>query len=204
MSARRTLDVTLSLLGLLGLAPVLLLIAFLVWARSGRPILYAARRIGENGRPFRLYKFRTMVVGADSTGALTTKGDTRVTPVGRVLRRYKLDEFPQLFNVLRGDMTLVGPRPEDPKYFALATPVQREVLRRRPGITSAASLQYRSEEDLIEGPLWEERYLREILPSKLRMELASGTGESLAGDFGLLLRTLFVLTRGAVGKGGCR
>ena len=122
--------------------------------------------------PFRLYKFRRMVSDADKQGpGITATGDSRITRVGRFLRRTKIDELPQLINVLSGDMSLVGPRPEDPRYVTLYTPEQRRVLAVRPGITSAASLAYRHEEQLLAGADWETVYREEVLPAKLAIDL---------------------------------
>ncbi len=192
--ARRVSDVVLAGLGLLVLAPFLCGVALLIMIRSGRPVMHVATRIGLGGRPFPLYKFRTMVAGAAAAGpAVTVKGDPRVTPLGRILRRYKLDELPQLVNVVKGDMSLVGPRPEDPTYVRLYTPAQRQILSIKPGITSVASLRYRSEEDLLEGPEWEERYVHQIMPTKVRMEIDHACTRTLHGDLALVLRTVMRL-----------
>ncbi|MFZ1551113.1 MAG: sugar transferase, partial [Anaerolineae bacterium] len=132
-----------------------------------------AVRVGQDGRPFRLYKFRSMIVGTDRQGpGITATGDPRITRVGRFLRRAKLDELPQLINVLLGDMSLVGPRPEDPRYVAFYTPEQRRVLSVHPGITSPASLAYRHEEQLLAGEDWETHYRTRVLPAKLALDLA--------------------------------
>jgi lipopolysaccharide/colanic/teichoic acid biosynthesis glycosyltransferase len=187
----RTLDVTISLIGLALLAPLLLVLALLIKLDSRGPAFYRARRIGQNGRAFRLYKFRSMVVDADRHGpAITAARDARVTRVGRFLRRMKLDELPQLLNVLRGEMSLVGPRPEDPRYVALYTPSQRRVLAVKPGITSAASVRYRHEETLLQGTDWEQTYLQRVLPDKLAIELAYLERRSLRHDLGVIGRTL--------------
>src|SRR5438552_2122313 len=146
MILKHTFDVAVALIALVLLAPVFMLLGLLVKLGSQGPILYRATRVGWHARPFVLYKFRTMVDGADQLGAgITAQGDMRVTPIGRWLRRTKLDELPQLLNVLKGDMSLVGPRPEDPRYVALYTPEQRRVLSVRPGMTSLASIRYRHE-----------------------------------------------------------
>ncbi|MEW6580001.1 MAG: sugar transferase, partial [Chloroflexota bacterium] len=165
---KRPFDLLASAIGLVFLSPLFALIALLIRLSSPGPIFYRARRVGRCGREFTLYKFRSMVANADRQGpGITTAGDPRVTPIGRVLRRTKLDELPQLWNVLRGDMSLVGPRPEDPRYVALYTPEQRRVLDVRPGITSLASIEYRHEEAVLRGPDWEQRYIREVMPAKL-------------------------------------
>jgi lipopolysaccharide/colanic/teichoic acid biosynthesis glycosyltransferase len=159
-------------------------------------MLYAARRIGKDGRVFRLYKFRSMVATADREGpGITAAGDRRITAVGRFLRRTKLDELLQLINVLVGDMSLVGPRPEDPRYVAYYTPAEREVLRVLPGITSAASLTYRDESSLLSGADWEDRYIHEILPHKLAIELEYVGHRTLGRDLGLIARTVLAMFR---------
>ena len=194
---KRLIDVTGSLVGLIVVSPILLAVGMLIKLDSPGPVLHRAQRTGKDGKPFRLYKFRTMVVGAHRDGpAITPAGDRRITRVGRFLRRTKLDELPQLLNVLKGDMSLVGPRPEDPRYVGLYTPAQREVLRVRPGVTSAASLAYRHESSLLSGGDWEQRYVNEILPDKLAIELDYLAHRNVVSDLGLVLRTLLALPRG--------
>jgi lipopolysaccharide/colanic/teichoic acid biosynthesis glycosyltransferase len=171
-------------------------IAIAIKAQDGGPVLHRAVRIGRGGRPFRLFKFRTMVAGADSMGpGITAGGDPRITPLGRRLRRAKLDELPQLVNVLLGDMSLVGPRPEDPRYVALYTPEQRQVLLVRPGITSAASLAYRREEQLLSGPDWEAAYRGQVMPAKLTIDLDYLARRSFWSDVMLIVRTAMALFR---------
>src|SRR6476469_2092904 len=173
LTAERAFEIVVAALGLLLLSPLLALIGLAVKMYDGGPVLYAATRVGKDGRLFKLYKIRTMSVNADKAGpGLTQAGDLRITPIGRKLRHAKLDELPQLLNVLRGDMSLVGPRPEDPRYVALYTPQQRRVLNVRPGITSAASLAYRDEEQLLEGADWETTYCNTVMPAKLALDLA--------------------------------
>ena len=191
---RRGFDLLASVVGLVVLSPILAAIGVLLKLDSPGPVLHVADRVGKHGRTFRLYKFRTMAVGSDRTGpAITTAADARITPAGRFLRRTKLDELPQLFNVLKGDMSVVGPRPESPHYVRLYTPSQREVLRVRPGITSAASLEYRDEASLLAGADWETRYITEIMPRKLSIELEYLAGRTLVRDLQLMLRTILVL-----------
>lgn len=189
--AKRLFDISASLVGLLILAPVMAVAALAICLDSPGPALYRAVRVGQGGREFRLLKFRTMVSGADRKGpGITTAADPRVTRVGRVLRRAKLDELPQLVNVLLGDMSLVGPRPEDPRYVTLYSPEQRRVLAVRPGVTSPASIRYRNEAALLDGPDWEARYVSEIMPSKLAAELEYIEARSFWKDLAILLRTL--------------
>jgi lipopolysaccharide/colanic/teichoic acid biosynthesis glycosyltransferase len=190
----RWLDVSVSLLGLILLSPVLLLAALVVKCSSPGPVLYRARRVGKDGRLFDLYKFRSMVADADECGPkITGSGDPRVTRIGRILRRTKIDELPQLFNTLTGDMSLVGPRPEDPGYVRSYSPEQRQVLRVKPGITSAATVLHRHEEQMLVGSDWEEKYRTEILPAKLRIELDYLSRRTLSQDLLILAQTVSAL-----------
>lgn len=188
---KRLFDAVAAGAGLALLSPLLLGIALAVRTHDGGPALYRARRVGKDGQEFQLLKFRTMTPNADGTGpAVTRQGDVRVTRLGRFLRRTKLDELPQLLNVLQGDMSLVGPRPEDPRYVALYTPEQRQVLSVRPGITSAASLEYREEEALLVGPNWEREYREKVMPDKIAIDLAYIRDRSLWSDLRLIARTI--------------
>jgi lipopolysaccharide/colanic/teichoic acid biosynthesis glycosyltransferase len=192
---KRLFDVAASLMGLLVVSPLMLFIAALVKFQDGGPVFYRGKRIGKDGRPFLLYKFRSMVVDADKMGAgITTSGDRRITRFGGFLRDSKLDELPQLLNVLKGEMSFVGPRPEDARYVMLYTDEQRRVLTCRPGITSPASLAYRREEALLTGEDSLERYEREILPHKLSLELAYLENRTFWSDINLVLNTLRRLT----------
>lgn len=178
-------------LGLILLSPLFLLVALAIRLDTPGPVFFRARRIGQGGAPFSLYKFRSMVSGADKRGpGITATGDPRITRVGRFLRRTKIDELPQLINVFKGDMSLVGPRPEDPRYVALYTPEQRRVLEARPGITSAASLAYRHEEQMLCGEDWETIYRTRVLPDKLAIDLAYLERRTLGSDLKLVLRTI--------------
>lgn len=193
---KRLFDVMVSGIGLIVLSPLLLAIGLAVRLTSPGPALYKAKRVGRDGELFTLYKFRSMVADADKQGpGVTTAGDSRVTPVGRILRRTKLDELPQLFNVLRGDMSLVGPRPEDPRYVALYTPEQRAVLRVRPGITSPASVHYRDEERILQGENWETQYMTQVLPAKLALDLEYAQQANLLTDLKIILQTAKALFR---------
>jgi lipopolysaccharide/colanic/teichoic acid biosynthesis glycosyltransferase len=188
--SKRVFDLMLSVLGLVVLTPLLLGIFLWIKLTSPGPALYRARRVGCNGKLFSMYKFRSMVVNADRLGAgITAHDDLRVTPPGRVLRRTKLDELPQLFNVVKGDMSLVGPRPEDPRYVELYTPEQRQVLSIRPGITSWASIQFRNEEQLLSAGNVDELYRTQVMPQKLALELDYLARRSLGLDLIILFRT---------------
>lgn len=188
---RRLLDILVAGGGLLLLSPLFGLVALVIKRNSTGPVFHRAQRVGKEGELFRLYKFRSMVASADRQGpGITVYGDTRITTVGRFLRRTKIDELPQLLNVLLGDMSLVGPRPEDPRYVAQYTPAQRQALRVRPGITSAASLAYRHEEQLLAGDDWETIYCTQVLPDKLAIDLAYLERRTLFSDLQILLQTL--------------
>jgi lipopolysaccharide/colanic/teichoic acid biosynthesis glycosyltransferase len=182
--------VALAGVGLVALAPLMAGIAAAVRLDSPGPILYRAKRAGRGGRPFTMYKFRTMRVRPAGQGdRITRQGDDRITRVGRVLRAGRLDELPQLWNVLAGDMSLVGPRPEDPHYVELYTPSQRRVLDVRPGVTSLAALRYRDEQALLVGPDWEQTYRAVVMPAKLAIDLAYVERQALGLDLRILAAT---------------
>jgi lipopolysaccharide/colanic/teichoic acid biosynthesis glycosyltransferase len=192
----RVLDAAAAAVGLALLSPLFGVIALWIKLTSPGPVFYRALRVGKDGQPFRLYKFRSMIADADRWGpGITAAGDRRVTRVGAILRQTKLDELPQLINVLRGEMSLVGPRPEDPRYVALYTAEQRRVLAVRPGITSAASLAYRHEEQLLSGGDWETIYRTQVLPDKLAIDLAYLEQRTLVSDLSLIVRTVLALVR---------
>ncbi len=187
----RLFDLLASGSGLLLLSPLFLFIAILIRLTSHGPIFHRAWRVGKGGQPFQLYKFRSMVVDADKQGpGITSKHDTRITSVGRYLRQTKLDELPQLFNVLKGEMSLVGPRPEDPRYVRWYTPEQERILEVKPGITSAASLHYRNEEQLLNGTDWESTYRHKIMPTKLAIDLTYLAQRTLWSDIKLIFQSI--------------
>ena len=189
---KRAFDLFWSALGLAVLSPVLALVALAVKLEDGGPVFFRQLRIGRRGRPFRIWKFRTMVVDADRQGrAITVGRDPRITRVGHRLRDTKLDEIPQLLNVFLGEMSLVGPRPEVPRYVELYTEAQRAILALRPGITDLASIKYRNESDLLgaaENP--DETYVQILLPDKIRINLAYASEAGLWSDFLVILATL--------------
>jgi lipopolysaccharide/colanic/teichoic acid biosynthesis glycosyltransferase len=204
LNGQRVFDVVIASLALVLTLPLALVVALAIVLESGRPVLYRGWRVGQDGEFFRIYKFRSMMVRADRSGAvITTAGDSRVTRVGRILRRTKLDELPQLLNVLRGQMGVVGPRPEHPNYVRLYTQEERRVLGVRPGITGAASVRYRNEEQLLCGDDPESLYRTVVMPAKLRLELEYMERRSLWSDMGLILATVTALPqapkRAAVG-----
>lgn len=196
---KRLFDIVFSSFGLVLLSPVFTAAAVLILMDDGLPVFYSQERIGRNFRPFRIFKFRTMTPGSDAKGALVTiGGDERVTRAGRVLRRYKVDELPQLLNVLRGDMSLVGPRPEVIKYVGLFKEDYKKLLALRPGITDPASITFSEEERLLaDAGNWEEVYVDQILPKKIGLSLEYAAHHGLITDLKLILRTFFKLGSGA-------
>ncbi len=190
----RFLDATIAALGLVVLSPLVLIVAVAVRFSSRGPVLFRQARVGRFGREFVMLKFRTMQVNSDAL-QVTATGDGRVTGIGRALRRLKLDEVPELWNVLRGDLALVGPRPEVPRYVDLEDTRWRQVLRERPGITHPVTLRLADEESLIAaaGGDPERFYLDELLPFKLRSYLEHQRSRSVAGDLRVLAATAAAL-----------
>jgi lipopolysaccharide/colanic/teichoic acid biosynthesis glycosyltransferase len=191
-AVKRTLDLVLTLPAILLLSPLFVVLALGVLVTMGPPVLFVQERAGLKGRPFRLLKFRSMRPASGKVLPITGRGDGRVTPFGRLLRATKLDELPQLFNIVAGRMSVVGPRPEVMPYVADYSPAQRRVLEVLPGLTDPASLEFRDEESLL-GPVppdeREAFYLGTILPRKLALNLTYIDGACLAGDLGLIART---------------
>lgn len=195
LAGKRRFDLLCAAAGLVLLSPLLLAIAAAVAFTSPGGALFFQERIGRDGVPFRIMKFRTMRPGAGPS--LTADSDPRITPVGRVLRRYKLDELPQLWNVLRGDMSLVGPRPEVGAYVALYTPEQRQIFLVRPGLTDPASIAFCGESALLSARADPQRaYVEELLPQKLALGLSYIQTMSFWGDLRLIFRTLSAVARG--------
>lgn len=194
---KRFFDLCLTLLGLLIIWPLLLLAALAVKFDDWGPIFFRQERVGYLGHPFKMWKFRTMVVNAERMGRSITVGrDPRITRVGHWLRKCKLDELPQLFNVLAGEMSLVGPRPEVPRYVALYTAEQRKVLDVFPGITDPASIQYRDENALLAQATDPDfTYEHEIMPAKIHLNLQYAEKGSLLKDAAIILQTLSKLWR---------
>jgi lipopolysaccharide/colanic/teichoic acid biosynthesis glycosyltransferase len=190
--AKRTLDLVGAGVGVVLLAPLLVLLALLVKTEDGGPVFFRQERVGYRGRPFLMWKFRTMVPDAEAHGLLLTVGhDSRLTQIGAWLRRLKLDELPQLFNVLVGDMTLVGPRPEVPRYVAFYSVAQRRVLDLVPGMTDEASIRYADESTLLAAAADPERvYVEEIVPAKIGLSLAYAARATLWTDVRVMLATL--------------
>jgi len=189
---KRLFDIVLCALGLLVLAPLGLLVALAIKLADGGPVFYGQTRVGQFGRPFRIWKFRSMVQEADRLGLpLTSEADGRITPLGGFLRRFKLDELPQLWNVLVGEMSFVGPRPEVPRYVEQYTAEQRDILRYKPGITDVASMLFRNEQALLQGCVQvEDFYLRYCLPKKIELNREYAGHASVAQDLWIILQTL--------------
>ncbi len=189
---KRLMDFLFSFFGLLVLTPVLLIVAALVKKEDGGPVLYSGTRVGQDGQEFRMHKFRTMVLNADKIGGSSSADDDpRITRIGKKLRKYKLDELPQLFNVLKGEMSFVGPRPEVPYYVNMFTEQEKQILSVRPGITDWASLWNSDEGAILAGsPDPEKTYQEKIRPEKIKLQLKYVHEHSLFTDFTIIIQTL--------------
>lgn len=189
---KRLFDIIASGLGLIVLSPLFAILAVWIKCDSKGPVFYRQTRVGRNNRDFRLYKFRSMRPDSDKFGLITVGGhDPRVTRSGYYIRKYKLDEFPQLINVFIGDMSLVGPRPEVRKYVDMYTPEQMRVLSVRPGITSLASIRYRNENDILAAAEDPDRcYIEQVMPDKLAIDLEYVERANLWNDIKLIFSTI--------------
>ena len=198
LALKRAMDIAISGAALCVLWPVLLLIALAIVIDDPGPVFYRQVRVGRGGKEFRIFKFRTMVVDADRKGLQITVGrDSRITRMGALLRKTKLDELAQLLNVFLGQMSFVGPRPEVPRYVAMYTPYQRQVLLVRPGITDYASIAYRNENDLLAGADDPERmYVEEIMPAKIELNMKYLRRVSPLEDIRLIHATIAAVIRG--------
>ncbi|MBW6394564.1 sugar transferase [Thermus sp. SYSU G05001] len=195
-TSKRVFDLCLAIPGLLLLAPLFLLIALLIKLDDGGPVFFRQERVGYRGRRFRIWKFRTMRVDAEQQGSLTVGDDPRITRAGRWLRKFKLDELPQLINVILGEMSLVGPRPEVPKYVALYGEAELPVLDLVPGITDPASIAFRNESEMLgRAPDPETMYVESIMREKIRINLEYAGKATVWTDFLVILRTLQVLLK---------
>ena len=195
MACKRAFDILYSFLGLTVLSPVLLVVSVLVAVTSPGGVFFRQERIGKDGKPFRIFKFRSM--RKDNAGLkITTGNDSRITPVGRFLRKSKIDELPQLINVLVGDMSFVGPRPEVADYVNLYTPYQRQVLLVRPGITGLAAIRFRNENDLLTASDDPNRtYVEQIMPRKIDLDLEYIPHASVFYDIKLIFQTFAVVIK---------
>ncbi len=194
---KRLFDFVVSLLGLLAIFPVLLLVAILIVLDSKGGVFYRQVRVGKGSKDFRIFKFRTMRPNADKLGLITVGGrDPRITRIGYYLRKYKIDELPQLINVLVGDMSFVGPRPEVRKYVELYTEKQQKVLEVRPGITDLASIEFRNENEILEkqeNP--DQYYIDVIMPHKLDINLKYLKNRDLLKDIGIIFKTFLAILK---------
>ncbi|MDV4149997.1 sugar transferase [Clostridium sp. AL.422] len=189
---KRVFDFIISLFGIIILSPVFIIVSIVIKLDSKGKVLFLQKRVGRYGKEFNIYKFRTMVSDAEKLGKQITVGrDNRITNVGAFLRKFKIDELPQLFNVIKGDMSLVGPRPEVPKYVELYNEEQRKVLSVRPGITDMASLRYKDENDIlgkVDNP--EEYYINVIMKDKLSLNIEYIEKSNIFFDIYLIIKTI--------------
>lgn len=189
---KRLFDLVVSFVGLLFLWPILLVVAFFIRIKMpGGPVFFTQKRVGLDGKLFTMYKFRSMSV-SHSGSSISVAGESRITPLGAVLRKYKLDELPELWNVLKGDMSFVGPRPDVPGYADKLLGEDRNVLKLRPGITGPASLKYANEEEILAKVADPVKYNDEVIyPDKVRINLEYYRNHSFWGDIGIIWKTVF-------------
>lgn len=193
---KRLFDIFFSALGIIICIPFFIIAAILVKLAGSGPIFFTQERIGKDFKPFKIYKFRTMKnVGEQDGPKITIKGDNRITGIGRLLRKYKIDELPQLFNVLKGDMSFVGPRPEISEYVNLFKTAYEKLLSIRPGITDPASICYSNEETLLSGSdNWEENYRKIVLPEKIKLSLHYVDNHNIITDLRLIVETILKIS----------
>lgn len=190
----KAFNIVCAAVGLVLLSPVFAVLAIIIKSHDCGPVFYRSKRVGQKGDEFLLFKFRSMVVGADKGGmGLTVPGDSRITSVGRLLRRTKLDELPQLINVLVGNMNLVGPRPEDPRFVSMYSVEQRRILDFKPGMTSPASLFYRNEEEFFSAEDNLRLYVEQLMPKKIEMDLAYLDHQDVLQDTAIIVRTILAI-----------
>jgi lipopolysaccharide/colanic/teichoic acid biosynthesis glycosyltransferase len=195
VTVKRAFDLVVAVLGLVVLSPVMLCLAALVKLESKGPVFYRGTRTGQFGKPFRIFKFRTMVQDAEKRGGPSTAlNDPRLTRLGPLLRKYKLDELPQLINVVSGQMSIVGPRPQVERYTAAYTAEQKAILDVRPGLTDYASIEFMDLDRLLGTENVDEKYAREIEPRKNELRIKYVRDHSLATDFRIIARTLAQMT----------
>jgi lipopolysaccharide/colanic/teichoic acid biosynthesis glycosyltransferase len=195
--AKRIFDIFFSILGLIFIFPILIIIGLIIKLDSKGNAFYLQERIGKNGKPFKIYKFRTMYLNSDKKGMLSLgKNDNRITKIGHFLRKFKLDELPQLINVLKGEMSFVGPRPEVQKYVDLYTKEQLKILNVKPGITDLASIHFFEEEQLLgksHNP--EKTYITEILPKKIKLNKEYLKNVTLTNDIKIIIKTVYKILK---------
>lgn len=191
---KRVFDIVTSGIALVIVLPLLMFVGLLIKIDSPGPVFYRQRRLGKRAKYFEIYKFRTMVHGSERAGPrITINGDPRVTRIGRILRRFDLDELPTLFNVFRGDMSVVGPRPEVPEYLRFYTEKQKQVFSVKPGLTDFGTLVYRNEAVHLQGENAEQVYIREILPRKLALNLEYMRKQNFFRDLTIVFRTFVAI-----------
>ncbi len=194
---KRLFDLICSVLGLILLSPAFLFIAIWIKLDSKGPVFFRQQRVGKGGEVFSIYKFRTMRVDAERCGKqITLANDSRITTCGAALRKYKLDELPQLVNIIKGEMSLVGPRPEVPAYVRLYNEEQKKVYSVQPGLTDEASIKYRNENELLHSTEDSERiYVEQIMPDKLRINLQYIESASMGKDLEIIMKTLLAVVK---------
>ena len=189
---KRTFDFSSSLIGLLVLLPLLILFSIAIKISSSGPVFFSQKRVGKDGKLFTLIKFRSMTVEQDNISTATARGDARITKIGEFLRKYKLDELPELWNVIKGEMSLVGPRPDVPGYADKLVGKDRDVLKLRPGITGAASLKYANEEEILASQENPQKYNDEVIfPDKVKVNLDYYENQSFWLDIKIIFATIF-------------
>jgi len=189
---KRIFDFCSSLIGLLVLIPLLILFSIAIKISSSGPVFFAQKRVGKDGKLFTLIKFRSMIVEQDNINTATARGDARITKIGEFLRKYKLDELPELWNVIKGEMSLVGPRPDVPGYADKLLGKDRDVLKLRPGITGAASLKYANEEEILASQENPQKYNDEVIfPDKVKVNLDYYENQSFWLDIKIIFATIF-------------
>lgn len=192
--SKRLIDILLAVIGLVFIWPILFVCAVAVKLSSPGPVLYLGKRTGRYGVPFKIFKFRSMREDAERTGGTTTgKNDTRITSAGKFLRKYKLDELPQLFNVLRGEMSFVGPRPEVAEYTEMYSVEEQEILSVRPGITDLSSLTFSDLQSHVGSENPDEAFRRYVLPQKNRLRLKYAREHTISMDFIILMKTVLLV-----------
>lgn len=206
VGVRRTLDILCAGMAALVLAPLMLIVVIVIWIESGGPILFSQLRLGQYGRPFRMYKFRKFAPDCDTHGCpLTIEGDGRLTAVGRVLAASKLDELPQLWNVLRGDMSLVGPRPESLAFTDCFRNGFEKILEHKPGLFGPCQVMFRHESKLFPADVAAVEFYRQVLfPAKAEIDLAYFSRRTLASDLGWILRGVWMIAAGSRVEAGLR
>ena len=194
---KRIFDIVASGIGIIVLSPIFILIGILIKIDSRGSIFFKQKRVGKNKKIFEIYKFRTMVSDAEKIGRQITVGDdSRITKIGKFIRKYKIDEFPQLINVLKGEMSLVGPRPEVPRYVELYDEGQQQILLVKPGITDYASIEFRNENDILGKSLNPEKeYIENIMNAKIKLNLKYINEISLITDIKIIIRTIRLIIR---------